>query len=72
MAVPITTTPAFHAGEPVPLFHLPGGFMTRNATPGQYGDMSSDGKSSVFLAPVADTRHEEITVITNWQAARRK
>jgi Tol biopolymer transport system component len=72
MAVPIETTPTFRAGEPVPLFRTPPGFLGRTATPGTLADAAPDGKRFIFVMPVSQSQRDEFTVVVNWQATLKK
>jgi eukaryotic-like serine/threonine-protein kinase len=72
MAVPIETTPTFHAGEPVPLFRTPSGFLGRTNTPGTIADAAPDGKRFIFVMPVSQSQRDEFTVVVNWQAGLKK
>jgi hypothetical protein len=51
MAVPITTTPNFKAGQPTPLFRMPPDFPMAGS-PGQIADISGDGQVFSALLPV--------------------
>jgi len=72
MAVSITTTPTFRAGEPIALFRIPPNFLGRTATPGTLADTASDGKRFLFVMPASNLRREEVTVVLNWQAGLKK
>jgi Tol biopolymer transport system component len=62
MAVEVTSTPEFHAGEPRPLF---------NVHNGRYWDVTSDGKKFLIPVPV-ETGSSSYKVVLNWTAALRR
>ncbi len=72
MAVEVSATPAFHAGEPKVLFQAPSGFV-RTAAPGALADAAADGKRFLLAVPVArSTAQEQFTAVLNWTAALKK
>jgi serine/threonine protein kinase len=72
MAVEVSTTPAFHAGEPKLLFLTPPGFV-RTAAPGALADAEADGKRFLLAVPVArSSTQEQFTAVLNWTAALKK
>jgi eukaryotic-like serine/threonine-protein kinase len=72
MAVDITTTPQFHAGEPKVLFQTPAGFVRGN-TPGALGDVTPDGKRFLLATPVNQAKSQDaFTVVLNWTATLKK
>jgi dipeptidyl aminopeptidase/acylaminoacyl peptidase len=72
MAVEVSTSPAFHAETPVPLFQVPAIFFRSSGNPGALSDVAPDGKRFLFAMPVVQNTHEEFTVVQNWTAALRK
>jgi Tol biopolymer transport system component len=61
MAVPLETTPAFHAGAPAPLFAVhPGG--------GAVYDVASDGKRFLVNSLPADQGSPPLSLLVNWTA----
>jgi eukaryotic-like serine/threonine-protein kinase len=71
MAVPVTTSPAFNAGTPEPLFKVPAAFI-RSAAPGTLGAVAPDGKRFLLALPKGGDARQEFTVVTNWDAAPKK
>jgi Tol biopolymer transport system component len=72
MAVDISTSPVFRAGEQKQLFQVPAAFV-RSQAPGALADATADGKRFMFLAPEgALNTPEQFTVVTNWMAALKK
>jgi roadblock/LC7 domain-containing protein len=73
MAVDVSTSPSFHAGEPKVLFEAPAGFVRSN-TPGALADAAKDGKRFLLVMPVARaaTAQEQFTAVLNWTAALKK
>jgi serine/threonine protein kinase/Tol biopolymer transport system component len=55
-SVPVKSSPRFEAGNPVPLFQLPGGDF----------DVSPDGKRFLAVAPVS--KEKPLSLILNWTA----
>lgn len=72
MALEISTSPAFQAGAPVPLFKVPPAFLRASGNPRALADVGPDGRCFVFAMPVSQSIHEEFTVVLNWQAGLRK
>jgi eukaryotic-like serine/threonine-protein kinase len=71
MAVDITTTPQFHAGEPKLLFQTTG--FVRGGTPGALGDATPDGKRFLLAMPAnRGSSQDAFTVVLNWTAALKK
>jgi len=74
MAVDVSTSPSFHAGEPKVLFETPAGFV-RSQTPGALADAAKDGKRFLLVMPVARSTtqaQEQFTAVLNWTAALKK
>jgi hypothetical protein len=71
MAVPVTTSPAFHASTPEPLFKVPVAFI-RTSLPGTLGAVAPDGQKFLLALPKGGEARQEFTVVTNWDAAPRK
>jgi Tol biopolymer transport system component len=72
MAVEISTTPAFKAGEPKQLFQLGMG-APQGPAPGAQADVAADGKRFLFLvAPGVANAQQGMTVVTNWTAVLKK
>ncbi|MBZ5631664.1 MAG: protein kinase [Acidobacteriia bacterium] len=72
MAVEVSTSPSFHAGEPKMLFQTPPTFVRGN-TPGSMGDVAADGKRFLLAMPIArPTSQEQFTAVLNWTAALKK
>jgi eukaryotic-like serine/threonine-protein kinase len=68
MAVEATTSPAFNAGIPKPLFRT-----NTSAYAGSHFDVSADGKRFLIENAASSSAAEEpITVVTNWQAGLKK
>jgi len=66
MAVDISTSPSFHAGEPKMLFVAPAGFVRGN-TPGAFADASPDGKRFLMALPLAvNSAQQQFTAVMNW------
>ena len=64
MAVDISTSPAFQAGIPKPLFMMP-------ANVGAW-DVTADGKRFLVAVPVQQNANTPITVVLNWEAGLKK
>jgi Tol biopolymer transport system component len=72
MAVEISSSPSFHAGEPKMLFPAPAGFV-RGTTPGAFADASPDGKRFLMALPVAlNTAQQQFTTVMNWTGLLKK
>jgi eukaryotic-like serine/threonine-protein kinase len=72
MAVEISTSPSFRAGEPKELFQTPPGFV-RSQTPGALADAALDGKRFLLVAPVARAAtQDQFTAVLNWTAILKK
>ncbi len=72
MAVEVSPTPSFHAGEPKVLFQTPATFV-RTAAPGALADATADGKRFLLAVPLArPATQEQFTAVLNWTAALRK
>jgi Tol biopolymer transport system component/predicted Ser/Thr protein kinase len=66
MAVEVSTSPSFHAGEPKVLFDAPPGFVRTN-TPGALADVAADGKRFLLVAPVVRAATQnQFTAVLNW------
>jgi Tol biopolymer transport system component len=66
MAVEISTSPSFRAGQAKALFATPPGFVRGN-TPGVLGDASADGKRFLLAVPVSlASTQQQFTAVMNW------
>ena len=66
MAVEVSTTPTFHAGNPRALFEVPQAFLRVSATPGNLAAVAPDGQRFLFAMPVQQNDREEFSAILNW------
>jgi eukaryotic-like serine/threonine-protein kinase len=69
MAVDVSTSPAFRADVPKPLFRPPlqsAFFVSRT------WDVTADGKRFLFPAPTAQSQQAPFTVVLNWQTGLKK
>jgi len=69
MAVEVSTVPVFQAGVPRVLIQAPL-IGALGITP--TWDVTSDGKSFLFVTPAEQAAHAPFTVVLNWQAALKK
>ena len=61
MAVSVTTSPVFEAGEPRPLFQQPPGTIAS----------ATDGERLLLAVSVGQTTQSPFTIVLNWQGELR-